>query len=680
MLGKKRSISFLISFMLFFLINQNVIFASTAYKTFTEDGYGNYVETQSAYTVSNTIVKFGDELFSQPSDLAIGDDQLLYVSDTGNHRILVGDKQGNLIRIIGEDVLKKPNGIFLSEDNKLYVVDETAAKVFVFSLAGELLAEFGKPDSVLFGEKANFVPEKIAVDRRENIYIISRGNSNGIIQINANNGEFIGYFAPNKTMVTPLTVFRKAIFTDEQLSKMIDTIPATAKNLNLDDKGLVYTVSQGEKVEAIRKLNMAGKNIFGTALFDPFPVSIDVGSLENVFVAGENGFIYEYTSEGNLLFVFGGQDDGRQRVGLFNKISAIALDDNDAIFALDSEKKQIQVFEPTEFASLVHKALMLYQNGDYEASKEPWQEVIKLNSLFDFANLGLGEAYFKDENYVEALASFRLAKYKSGYSDSYWELRNTWMRENIITLLFIIIALFIIKKVVSRIEKKVQLWSGFKKKIDKKYNLKLLKDLAFVKNFIRHPLDSFYSIKYENKTSILSSTILMFLFFIIYVLDKYYSGFIFGTIEEGKFALGADFSLVFGVLLLVIVSNYLICTINDGEGRFRHIYSGFIYSFAPYFIIKPFVIVASNFLTFNEAYLLSLTNVIIYVWVAILLVIMIKDINDYSVKETIKIILLTLFTILIAVLLIFIVYVLVSQLISFVVSIFNEGVYRIENG
>lgn len=208
----------------------------------------------------------------------------------------------------------------------------------------------------------------------------------------------------------------------------------------------------------------------------------------------------------------------------------------------------------------------------------------------------------------------------------------------------------------------------------------MLKDLAFVKNFIRHPLDSFYSIKYENKTSILSSTILMFLFFIIYVLDKYYSGFIFGTIEEGKFALGADFSLVFGVLLLVIVSNYLICTINDGEGRFRHIYSGFIYSFAPYFIIKPFVIVASNFLTFNEAYLLSLTNVIIYVWVAILLVIMIKDINDYSVKETIKIILLTLFTILIAVLLIFIVYVLVSQLISFVVSIFNEGVYRIENG
>jgi len=254
------------------------------------------------------------------------------------------------------------------------------------------------------------------------------------------------------------------------------------------------------------------------------------------------------------------------------------------------------------------------------------------------------------------------------------------MRENIISLLFIIIALFIINKVISGIEKKYRFWFEFKTKIDNKYNLKLLKDLAFVKKFIRHPLDSFYSIKYENKTSILSSTILMFVFFIIYLLEKYYSGFIFGTIKEGDFALGSDFVQVFGALLLVIISNYLICTINDGEGRFRHIYSGFIYSFAPYFIIKPFVIIASNFLTFNEAYLLSLTNAIIYAWVAILLVIMIKDINDYSVKETIKIISLTMFTILIAVLLIFIVYVLISQLISFMMSIFNEGVYRIENG
>lgn len=679
MLKKSKYIWILIAFFISFFVDQHLVFANTAYKTFTEDGYGNYVETQSAYTVHDTIVKFDDEVFLQASDLKLSEEGLLYVSDTGNQRILVGDKQGNLVRIIGEDVLQKPNGIYLAED-KLYVADEVEAKVFVFTQDGELLGSFGKPESILFGERSAFVPEKVAVDSRQNMYIISRGNSNGIIQINANNGEFIGYFSPNQTVVSPLTIFRKAIFTDEQLSKMIDIIPPTAKNLNLDEKGLVYTVSQGDGADPVKKLNMAGKNIIDVDSADSFPVSLDIGSLENIFVASEGGFIYEYTSEGNLLFVFGGQDDGRQRVGLFSKISAIALDQDNYIYALDPEKGQIQVFQPTEFADLVHTALTLYQNGDYEKSKEPWNEVIRLNSLFDFANLGLGEAHYKDENYEEALASFALAKYKDGYSDSFWEIRNQWLQENIVTILFILILLFVIRKVLGWLEKKYRYWYQFKNNINQKYRLTLLKEIAFVKNLIRHPIDSFYSIKYEHKTSPLSATILMVIFFMIFVADKYYSGFIFKTIEEGRFSLGSDFSIVFGAFLLIIISNYLVCTINDGEGRFKHMYSGFVYSLAPYFIFKPFIIIASNVLTFNEAYLLSLANFIIYAWVGILIIVMIIEINDYTIRETIKVILLTLFTLLISVLLIFIVYVLISQLITFVISIFNEGVYRIENG
>jgi tetratricopeptide (TPR) repeat protein len=668
-----------ICLMFFFFVNPVHSFANTAYKTFTEDGYGNFVETQTAYTVRDTIVKFGDELFRQASDLKIDKNGLLYVSDTGNKRILVGNKNGELVRIIGEDVLSSPNGIFLSEDDKLYVADEVAAKVFVFSLNGELLADFGRPDSILFGKTSTFVPEKVAVDRRENIYVISRGNSNGIIQINANSGQFIGYFSPNRTMVTPLTVFRKAIFTDEQLSRMISMVPPNAHNLNIDNRGLVYTVTQGEGIISTKKLNMAGLNILNMNVYEPFPSSLDIGSLDNIFVAGENGFIYEYTSEGNLLFVFGGRDDGRQRVGLFSKISAIALDENDNIYALDPEKRQIQIFQPTEFANLVHGALVLYQNGDYQESKMPWQEVIRQNSLFDFANLGLGEAYFKEENYQDALNSFRAAKYKSGYSDAFWENRNIWMRENIIFLLYIIVGLVILKKVVSRLERKYRFWYTFKTRMNGKYNLKLVNDLVFLKNLIRHPIDSFYSIKYENKTSYLSSTILLFVFFILFTLEKYYSGFIFRTVEDGEFTIGSDFAFIIVAFLLVIISNYLICTINDGEGKFQHIYSGFIYSFAPYFMIKPFVIVFSNFLTFNEVYLLNFTNFFTYSWVAILIFLMVKEINDYSVKETIKVLFLTLFTILIGVLLIFIVYVLISQMLQFFISIFNEGVYRFEN-
>ncbi|KAB8138932.1 hypothetical protein F9U64_02740 [Gracilibacillus oryzae] len=668
----------LLTLLLYILLPVEAAMANTAYKTYTEDGYGQYVETQTAYTVKNTIVQFDDELFTQASDMKIGKDGLLYIADTGNKRILVGDANGKFIRSIGNEVLQKPTGIFLSHDDKLYVADEIAAKVFVFSLEGELLQEFGRPESILFGETATFVPEKVAVDKRDNVYVISRGNSNGIIQINANNGEFIGYFAPNQTIVTPLTVFRKAIFTEEQLSKMIDTVPATAKNINIDEKGLVYAVSQGERVEGIRKLNVAGRNILDTAVYDDFPVSVEIGSVDNIFVAGENGFIYEYTSEGNLLFVFGGQDDGRQRVGLFNKISAIAIDASDQIYALDPEKNQIQIFQPTEFANLVHQSLELYQNGDYDASKGPWQEVIRLNGLFDFAHLGLGEAYFKEENYQLALDSFRQAKYKEGYSDAFWEVRNKWMRENVIYIIYLLILWFILAQVWKRLNKKYKWKERMSQSMDKKH-WKWLKDITFIKKMIRHPIDSLYSIQYENKASYLSAFFWVIVFFILFVIEKYYSGFIFRYVRDGEYTLGTDVASFFAVLLLIIVCHYLICTINDGEGKFKHIFIGSIYAFAPYFIFKPFIILASNFLTYNEAYLLSLANFIIYGWVAILLFVMIKEINDYTIRETFKIIFLTLFMILIAVLLLFIVYILILQMVDFVVSIVNEGVYRFEN-
>lgn len=676
----KKLLLIITASIILFVSNLNVIEANTAYRTFTEDGYGRYVETQTAYTVTDTIIRFDDELFSQAEDMKIGDDGNIYIADTGNRRILVGDRHGNFIRSIGEEELTKPTGLFLSHDDKLYVADELAMKIFVFSLEGELLQEFGKPDSILFGENANFIPEKVAVDRRDNIYIISRGNPNGIIQINANTGQFLGYFAPNATSVTLMTRFRRAIFTEEQLSRMIDIVPSTAKNLNIDDRGLVYSVSQGDNVEAIRKLNVAGRNILDTRVADNFLTSVEIGSLDNIFVASEGGFIYEYTSEGNLLFVFGGQDDGRQRVGLFRRLTAIATDAQGRLYALDRDRNQIQIFEKTEFAELVHQALELYQDGDYEASKGPWEEVIRLNSLFDFAYRGIGEAYFREENYDEALASFRQAKYRDGYSDAFWEVRNVWMRENIISVLFVIVGFLVLLKVVKIIERKKAYWKRFSSEVNEKYNLKFIHDIAFIKNIIKHPLNTYYSIQYENKGSMLSASFWLFIMFAIFIAEKYFSGFIFLYVRDGQYTLGADIAMFFSIVALVIVSNYLICTINEGEGKFRHIYIGFIYSFAPYFIVKPFLVFISNFLTYNEAYLLQLANTIIYAWVAILIFIMIKEINDYTVRETFKIIFLTLFMILITVLFIFIVYVLIAQMIQFVIAVVNEGVYRIGNG
>ena len=84
----------------------------------------------------------------------------------------------------------------------------------------------------------------------------------------------------------------------------------------------------------------------------------------------------------------------------------------------------------------------------------------------------------------------------------------------------------------------------------------------------------------------------------------------------------------------------------------------------------------SHVVTFNEVFFIQFANLFMFVWIAVLVFIAIKEINNYKVKETFKIIGLTVFTILIACLLAFIIYVLWSQVFDFLQSVFGEVVYR----
>ena len=103
-----------------------------------------------------------------------------------------------------------------------------------------------------------------------------------------------------------------------------------------------------------------------------------------------------------------------------------------------------------------------------------------------------------------------------------------------------------------------------------------------------------------------------------------------------------------------------------------------MYALGPYLIIKIAIVLLSNVITFNEIFLVQFSNFCLYSWIGVLLFLAIKEVNDYSVKETAKVIFLTIFFALIVVLLIFVLYVLTTQVYDFIESIIREVVYRIE--
>ena len=670
----------LVLVMLFTVLAPVAAYAETPYVTYTVDGYGSIRQTQTAYLAYETITKFGDETLSGPSDMTVTDDGLIYIADSGNKRIVIGNLEGDLIGTLGEGVLKNPMGVFVTGDKQVYVADRDAEAVFIFSEAGELVQTYAKPTSPLYGEKVSFLPIKITVNDAGIMYIVCESNTNGIVQISpTDGGTFLGYFGTNFASADLMTVIYRAILTDAQRAQMVSNIPSTPTNLAIDAKGMIYTVTRGNEESTLKLLNIAGTNLInnGDGTYADAPVDVVAGYHDNVYIADQQGYIYEYNNNGELMFVFGGPDDGSQRVGLSSMVSSIAIDSSDRIYVLDSDRCRVQVYQPTEFTNLLHEALYLYSKGRYTESKEPLTKILEMNSMFDYANKAMGRAYFQEENYEMALHYARLAKDYEGYSDAYWEIRNVWLKKNIMTVIGACVLLWAVIKVIGILDKKKHILDKPRALWQKCLRNRTVSNLHYALYFMKHPVDGAYGIANEGRANWLASTLLLLVFLVEFVVNKYTCGFLMKTVMEGRYEILSDIGTVLAVMIALTACTYLVCTINDGEGTVKKLYTLFCYTLIPYIVLTPAVYLLSHVFTNNEVFLLTMLNVLTYGWIAVIAFVGLKEVNNFKMNETVKIILLTVFTVLILALLIFIIYVLWAQVFEFISAIFGEVVYRL---
>lgn len=677
---KRFAVAVMLVVMLTAMFGTLTVSADTPYVTYTIDGYERISQTQTAYLAYETITKFDDQVLSSPSDLQVTDDGMIYIADSGNARIVIGTIDGDLIGTIGEGTLVNPQGLYVTDEKHVYVADRDAGSIFVFDENGELIQTYGKPDSPLYGDTLSFLPIKIVVNDAGIMFVICESNTNGIVEISpTDGGTFLGYFGTNYASTSLSTIIYRAILTDAQRAKMVSNIPSTPTNLGITDKGLIYTVTRGDQNDTLKLLNIAGTNLISINqnTYADTPVDVVSGNHDNVFVADQQGYIYEYNSDGEMLFVFGGPDDGSQRVGLSSMVSGIAIDTEDRIYVLDSDKCQIQVYEPTEFTDLLHEALYLYSKGRYTESKEPLAQILEMNSMFDYANKAMGRAYFQEENYEMALKYAKLAKDYDGYSDAYWEIRNVWLKKNVMTAIFVLIVLWIIRKVVTVIDNKKGILDKPREAWERFKQLPVITDICYSGYYIKNPVDGAYGISKEGRANWLTSTLLLVVFIVEFVINKYTCGFLTKTVMEGRYEIFKDVGMIIVVMIALTACTYLVCTINDGEGTVKKIYTFFCYSLVPYIILTPVSYLLSQVVTENEMFLVTMINILIYGWVVVIAVLGLKEVNNFTMGETFKIIFLTAFTALILTLLIFIIYVLWAQVFEFVTAIVGEVVYNL---
>lgn len=661
--------------------NQAEARESTAY-TYTISVDGEWIRTQDAYIPGQVYLKgFG---MSKPSDLFIKDN-IIYIADTGNGRIVVFNPKTNEISTIGEGVLKGPRGIFVHDNGKIYVADYDAESVFVLSRDGTVEMKITRPESYLFSEDSRFKPTNVAVTKGGIIFVVGEGSYEGIMQF-SQEGEFQGYYAANTTRITFLEKIQELIFTQEQLNRLFKRTPFAIQNIDITDNDLLYSVTQDANVsyswrEAeesegnnVKLHNLAGQDILNTSgdMIDEWNfVDVAEGQYDNCYALTYTGLINEYDNEGNLIFSFGGRAVSSERNGLFTYAAAIDLDDNGFIYVLDSERALIQMFYPTEYAVLTHKAISELKSGNYLESEATWAALLKLNGMSRIAHNGYGKTLYLQQNYKEAMRHFKIANNKAYYSGSFWEIRDAWINKYIGPVLIILAAVYLGRMFWKHIYRKKN------KKIQKARNApKLLEDILYIFNFIKHPIDSFYYVKRGQKGTVLSASVLYLITFVIFMCDRLFRGFIFNHTSSKDVSILSVMALFFIPCFLWVIGNYMVSSINEGEGKLRIVYIGTAYAMAPYTILTPFVLILTYILTLNEAFYINFIWYFSLAWSGVLIFLGIMEIHNYTFKDAVKNVLLTIFFMAMAITAFAVLYIIWGQVIDFINQVAGEATYR----
>ena len=200
--------------------------------------------------------------------------------------------------------------------------------------------------------------------------------------------------------------------------------------------------------------------------------------------------------------------------------------------------------------------------------------------------------------------------------------------------------------------------------------------LAYPFYFMFHPNEAGYEMKYKNKGSVALANIIAVCYFLVTLVEKGTTGFIFNMAKPES--LNSWLVLLQTVILIVLwaVANWSLCTLMDGEGRFREIWIATCYAMMPAVLLTIPVVAFSNILVLEEQAFLTIARLVINGWCLILLLFSVMIIQQYTLKKTIFSMLLTVIGVAAVMFLVVLLFSLFQQFYTFLNTVFKEVSFR----
>ncbi len=697
--------------------------AGSAYQTYAYDVYGDALYSPDAYTASQIVDSkyMGLETpLTNPGDMLTDDSGNVYIADTDNNRVVVLDRYYKLKFNISTfsndqgvpDGLSKPEGVFVSEPNEKYktrmiwVCDTGANRIVLFDDKGEFVRIIEEPESSLFEQDSVYKPVAIAVDAYNRLYVVSSTTYQGVI-VMTDDGEFTGFIGAQAVTMTPWEIIWRRFQTEEQRANSEIKVSTEFNNITINkSKGLVYVTTStiDESVvegaingkdkkgtnSPVKLLNANGTEImrrngfwmpageidYNNRATDKGKSPVGVSTIIDAAVGPEDTWsiidskrqrVYTYDFDGNLLFAFG--DSGKLLGNMFG-IEAISYQDSNMLI-LDKSEANITVFRRTEYGDILLDAIHAESTQDFDLAINLWTDVLKRNSNFDSAYVGIGQAMYRNKDYANSLAYFESAYDTTNWSNSYKEIRKEWMSTYFLVLIAIIVALIVgvvlFFRLMAKINKRTAT-SGKKRTFGQ--------ELAYGFHVIFHPFDGFWDLKHEKRGSLRGA-----IFYIVLAIATfYYQAIGTGYLMDPFANLASIWAQVLGVLvplLLFVLSNWCLTTLFEGEGSFKDIFIAGGYCLVPLPLLLIPATIYSNFCISTETDIITMIGTFAFIWMGLLIFFGTMVTHDYSMGKNVITCLGTVVGMVFIMFIAVLFTTLVGKIVSLVTNIVDEIQYRL---
>jgi len=653
--------------------------AIVPYPTMSVDNEGRFIPTPNAFVPGPVWRGFSD-----PEDLFVTADDEIYVADTGNNRIVQLNADGRIVRTIpaadgaeaGPDgepsdpkaQLRGPEGVFVDQDGTIYVADTNSRRVAIFDKEGKYVREIKSPDTNLLPKTYSYVPSKIVIDIRGYIYLVSKGGYQGLLQLTPE-GDFVGFFGANKVKMDWLTSLKRKYYTEEQLKKEQAVLPGAIGNVAVDSKGFMYTVNARLASGQLKRLNFAGDDLFNNRNFAWWisPVDIEAFGYADVSIdqngimtaiQKQKGQIFQFDTNGRLLFRMGLDGTGSQRLGLFKAPASIATLKDGTILAADSAQNNIQTFQRTRFGDLMHEAITAYNEGQYSESEAAWNEILKIDALFDRAYLGLAKYELQQHDFRKAAEYFEIASDRKGYSDAFWEIRMEWLLQYFSWVMLGVMALLIggfllrtWRRMFARKPAKaaaagsnnpadvpefgIDPFTGLiRTKVKNRWLISVLRTFSL----LRHPVGTMDDIVEKGQVRFWYAVLLVFAGFGVSIAGKSIVSYLFNDVEFVDLNFKTELLYYLLPWITWVVANYLVGSVLKGEGSFVKVFIVNAYALVPAILFTIPIALFSNVLTLDEGILYHFLHTVIQLWVVALMFLATQTVHNYNFKESVKMI------------------------------------------